>query len=400
MKTCYLIGIGMGNPALLTGEATAAIAASGQLVGAARMLAAFPDHPGEKKALIRPQDIARAAADFPGDTAVLLSGDPGFYSGAAKLYDCLSGVEVRTLPGISSLSYFCARLHKPWQDVHVVSVHGRAANVVGEIQSHRETFLLTGSNCTAPQVCRRLTEAGLGMLTVHIGQRLSYPEEAIVSGAAQNFCDMPCDDLAVILVENPTPLTWRCGAPSLWDSQMVRGKVPMTKEAVRTLAVAKLELGPEHVAWDVGAGTGSVSCAMALAAYRGAVYAVEHKTEAVALIEENKKNLGLPNLHIVFGAAPEALSELPRPDAVFIGGSGGQMEEIFRIILDKNPAARICLTAVSLESLTEGLSMFKQFHLQNADVTQLTAAQAQVLGRYHMMLGQNPVYILTGEGRP
>ena len=103
MKTCYLIGIGMGNPALLTGEATAAIAASGQLVGAARMLAAFPDHPGEKRALIRPQDIAQAAADFPGDTAVLLSGDPGFYSGAAKLYDCLSGVEAAAISSSETL---------------------------------------------------------------------------------------------------------------------------------------------------------------------------------------------------------------------------------------------------------------------------------------------------------
>ena len=400
MKTCYLIGIGMGNPALLTGEAVAAIAASGQIVGAQRMLEAFPDHPGARKALIRPEEIARAVADFPGDTAVLLSGDPGFYSGAAKLYDCLDGVAVKTLPGVSSLSYFCARLHKSWQDVHVVSVHGRAANVVGEIQSHRETFLLTGSNCTAPEVCRRLTEAGLGQLTVHIGQRLSYEDESIVSDTAEALCDIPCTDLAVMLVENPAPLTWRCGAPSLFDSQLQRGQVPMTKEAVRTLAVARLALSPEAVAWDVGAGTGSVSCAMALAAYRGTVYAVECKDEAVQLIEENKRRLGLPNLRVVYGRAPQALAALPRPDAVFIGGSGGEMEEIFRTALEKNPAAKFCLTAVSLESLTQGLSMFQQFHLQNVDVTQLTAAQARLLGRYHMMLGQNPVYILTGEGQP
>ena len=85
----------------------------------------------------------------------------------------------------------------------MVSVHGRAANVVGEIQSHRETFLLTGSNCTAPQVCRLLAEAGLGGLTVHIGQRLSYPDEVLTSGTAEALCDMACTDLAVMLVENP-----------------------------------------------------------------------------------------------------------------------------------------------------------------------------------------------------
>ena len=400
MKTCYLVGIGMGNPDTLTLAGQKAIAAAGQIVGAARMLAAFPDHPGQRKALIRAEDIAKAVSDFPGDTAVLLSGDVGFYSGAAKLHAFIKDVEVEAIPGISSLSYFCARLHRSYQDVHVVSVHGREANVVGEIQSHQETFLLTGSNCTAAAVCQALTAAGLGKLQVFVGQRLSYPEERIVRGEAEALVDETFDDLAVMLVDNPAPLSWRCGAPSLFDSQLHRGKVPMTKEAVRTLAVARMEVAPEHTVWDVGAGTGSVSCALAMAAFRGQVYAVEREVDAVALIEENRAAFGLSNLHVVLGEAPKALLDLPKPDRVFVGGSGGEMEEIFRAALAKNPAVRICLTAVSLESLTQGLRVFEGLGLQNVDVTQLTAAQAKKLGSYHMMLGQNPVYILTGEGQP
>ena len=400
MKTCYLVGIGMGNPDTLTLAGQKAIAAAGQIVGAARMLAAFPDHPGQRKALIRAEDIAKAVSDFPGDTAVLLSGDVGFYSGAAKLHALLKDVEVEAIPGISSLSYFCARLHRSYQDVHVVSVHGREANVVGEIQSHKETFLLTGSNFTAAAVCQALTAAGLGKLEVAVGQRLSYPEERIVRGEAEALVDETFDDLAVMLVDNPAPLSWRCGAPSLFDSQLHRGKVPMTKEAVRTLAVARMEVAPEHTVWDVGAGTGSVSCALAMAAFRGQVYAVEREVDAVALIEENRAAFGLSNLHVVLGEAPKALLDLPKPDRVFVGGSGGEMEEIFRAALTKNPAVRICLTAVSLESLTQGLRVFEGLGLQNVDVTQLTAAQAKKLGSYHMMLGQNPVYILSGEGQP
>ena len=400
MKTCYLVGIGMGNPDTLTLAGQKAIAAAGQIVGAARMLAAFPDHPGQRKALIRAEDIAKAVSDFPGDTAVLLSGDVGFYSGAAKLHALLKDALVEAIPGISSLSYFCARLHRSYQDVHVVSVHGREANVVGEIQSHKETFLLTGSNCTAAAVCQALTAAGLGMLEVAVGQRLSYPEERIVRGEAEALVDETFDDLAVMLVDNPAPLSWRCGAPSLFDSQLHRGKVPMTKEAVRTLAVARMEVAPEHTVWDVGAGTGSVSCALAMAAFRGQVYAVEREMDAVALIEENRAAFGLSNLHVVLGEAPKALLDLPKPDRVFVGGSGGEMEEIFRAALAKNPAVRFCLTAVSLESLTQGLRVFEGLGLQNVDVTQLTAAQAKKLGSYHMMLGQNPVYILSGEGQP
>ena len=400
MKTCYLVGIGMGNPDTLTLAGQKAIAAAGQIVGAARMLAAFPDHPGQRKALIRAEDIAKAVSDFPGDTAVLLSGDVGFYSGAAKLHALIKDVEVEAIPGISSLSYFCARLHRSYQDVHVVSVHGREANVVGEIQSHQETFLLTGSNYTAAAVCQALTAAGLGKLQVFVGQRLSYPEERIVRGEAEALVDETFDDLAVMLVDNPEPLSWRCGAPSLFDSQLHRGKVPMTKEAVRTLAVARMEVAPEHTVWDVGAGTGSVSCALAMAAFRGQVYAVEREVDAVALIEENRAAFGLSNLHVVLGEAPKALLDLPKPDRVFVGGSGGEMEEIFRAALAKNPAVRFCLTAVSLESLTQGLRVFEGLGLQNVDVTQLTAAQAKKLGSYHMMLGQNPVYILSGEGQP
>lgn len=399
MSTCYLIGIGMGNPETLTQGAARRIADCGLLIGAKRMLDAFPDHPGRKLALIRAEDIASAVRAFDGDSAVLLSGDPGFYSGAARLYDLLEGVSVQTVPGISSLNYFCARLRTTWQDACLVSVHGREANAVGQIQSHKKTFLLTGGNCTAGDLCRLLKEAGLGHVKVSVGQRLSYPDERIVSGTAAELAEQPFDDLAVVLTENPAPTAWKAGAPCLWDDQLIRGRSPMTKENIRLLAVARLGITRESVVWDVGAGTGSVSAACAMAAWQGQVWAVEKEPEALELIGRNKQALALSNLHVVPGEAPGALETLPKPDCVFIGGSSGSMEGIFRAVLEKNPAARICLTAVSLESLTDGLDCMKRFGLANVDVTQISAAQAKTLGRYHMMMGQNPVWILSGEGQ-
>ena len=364
------------------------------------MLDAFPDHPGRKLALIRAEEIAAAVRAFDGDSAVLLSGDPGFYSGAAKLYGLLEGVAVETIPGISSLNYFCAKLHTTWQDARLVSVHGREANAVGEIQSHGKTFLLTGGNCTAADLCVQLTEAGLGQVRVHVGQRLSYPEERIVSGTAEELAGEQFDDLAVVLAENPAPTGWKAGAPCLWDDQLIRSKTPMTKENIRLLAVARMAVRPDSVVWDVGAGTGSVSAACAMAAWQGQVWAVEKEPEALDLIRQNREALGLWNLRVVEGEAPAALADLPKPDCVFIGGSSGSMADIFQTVLEKNPAARICLTAVSLESLTDGLDCMKRFGLADVDVTQISAAQARNLGRYRMMMGQNPVWILSGEGRP
>lgn len=174
----------------------------------------------------------------------------------------------------------------------------------------------------------------------------------------------------------------------------------MTKENVRLLAVARMAVRPDSVVWDVGAGTGSVSAACAMAAWQGQVWAVEKEPEALNLIRQNRAALGLWNLRVVEGEAPAALAELPKPDCVFIGGSSGSMADIFQVVLKKNPAARICLTAVSLESLTDGLDCMKRFGLTDVDVTQISAAQAKELGRYHMMMGQNPVWILSGEGRP
>ena len=191
MKTCYLVGIGMGNPDTLTLAGQKAIcrrrpdrgrgADAGRLSRPSRTAQSPHPRGGHRQGRLR---LSR-------DTAVLLSGDVGFYSGAAKLHALIKDVEVEAIPGISSLSYFCARLHRSYQDVHVVSVHGREANVVGEIQSHQETFLLTGSNFTAAAVCQALTAAGLGKLQVFVGQRLSYPEERIVRGEPKRWWTRP-----------------------------------------------------------------------------------------------------------------------------------------------------------------------------------------------------------------
>ena len=153
----YLIGVGMGNPETLTVAAKRAIDESALLIGAPRLLEGY----GSKRCVraILAKDIAAAiAGETAGPVAVLLSGDIGFYSGAKNLYPLLEGYEVETLPGISSLVYFCARCHTPWEDVHLVSAHGRAHNAPGEIQSHERTFVLTGGNYRAGDLCRELCE--------------------------------------------------------------------------------------------------------------------------------------------------------------------------------------------------------------------------------------------------
>lgn len=393
----YLIGVGMGNPGTMTAEALEAVRACPVLVGAPRLLESWAqDH--DCVPLIAGADIAEyIGKQQEGPIGVLLSGDTGFYSGAKRLWALLEDHEVVTLPGISSLSYFCAKLHTDWQDVKIVSAHGRSHNVVGEIQRNGRTFALTGGSTKVQNICRELTGRGLGDVTVSVGERLSYPDERVVSGTAAELAEETFADLSVLLAVNPRPVTRPWNGSGLPDDAFLRGNVPMTKEEVRALALSKLRLAERHVVWDVGAGTGSVSVECALSCPAGRVFAVEKKEEALVLLEENRERFHAANLSIVGGTAPEALKDLPAPDRVFIGGTSGELGEILDVIFDKNPAARVVCTAVTLETVAEAARLFA--HLEGADMVQVSATRTRSAGRYHLMDAQNPVWIFSGEGR-
>lgn len=173
----------------------------------------------------------------------------------------------------------------------------------------------------------------------------------------------------------------------------------MTKREVRCCALSRLELTADAVCWDVGAGTGSVAVEMALLARRGKVFAIERNESALALLAENRRKFHVSNLEIVPGRAPEACRELPAPSHVFIGGSAGGLREIISLVLEKNPAARLVMTAVTLESAAEMTGIMKEFAFTETDAVCLNAARSRTAGPYHLMTAQNPVYLFTLQRR-
>ena len=184
----------------------------------------------------------------------------------------------------------------------------------------------------------------------------------------------------------------------LEDEAFLRDKVPMTKSEVRSISLSKLQLTEDAVVYDVGAGTGSVSIEIALQAAEGEVYAIEKKEEAAALLEKNKRKFAADHLHIIRGLAPEALADLPAPTHVFIGGSSGNLKEILEAVLAKNPHVRIVINAIALETVAEALDCLKTLPVKETDVAAVSVAKAKELGRYHMMMGQNPVYVISCTG--
>ena len=173
----------------------------------------------------------------------------------------------------------------------------------------------------------------------------------------------------------------------------------MTKCEVRGLSVEKLGLQEDSVAWDIGAGTGSVTVEMALRAFDGEVWAVEKKPAAAELIQENCRRFGAPNVQVVEGTAPEALKELPAPTHVFIGGSSGSLREILELALAKNPAVRVVINAITLETVGEANACLKELPFTDTEIVQLQTAKARKAGPYQLMMGQNPVYLFSAWGK-
>ena len=395
-----VVGIGPGSRSAMTGEVLEAFASADCVIGAKRMLEAVVEEGKPVCDAISPQKIAdfienhREYRNF----AVAMSGDVGFFSGTKKLLPLLEGCEVKVLPGLSSMVCLCARLGMSYEDVVPVSAHGRDRSVLPDIRRYPRVFTLVGGENGMGELCKKLTREGLGSVMVHAGQRLSYPDEKIIEGTAAQLADVRFDSLCAALIENTTATS--VATHGLPDELFLRGEgeggvVPMTKSEVRSVCLSKLQLTGNAVCWDIGAGTGSVSIEMALQARRGHVYAIERRLDAVNLLRKNADKFGTENLSIVLGLAPEACENLPAPTHVFIGGSAGNMKEILQLVIQKNPHARIVATAIALESVAEITACMKECSLLKTEIVCLNVAKDRVAGRYHLMNGQNPIYIFT-----
>lgn len=406
MKKIYIIGIGMGNADTMTIDALKKIKECQAIAGAQRMV----------ESVLQMVDIAHSRVCYAVSSseifswmkeqediksfAVLMSGDTGFFSGSKKLAALIQQehqYELELIPGISSLQYLCAKIQVPWENTKVVSLHGRKTDFLCEIQRHETVFFLTDQDCTPDYICRCLVQAGMAQAEVSVGERLSYPEEKITSDTAEALENQKFDSLNVVLVRNRAYREKRVVTHGIPDEAFIRKKIPMTKEEVRSVTISKLRICESDVVYDIGAGTGSVSVELALQAAKGNVYAIEAREEAVSLIEENRRKFDVHNLHVIHGMAPEAMKELPPADKAFIGGSKGNMAAIIKALLEKNPDIRISMNLIAIESFAEAIQGFRDGGIADIDVVQISVARAKATGNYHLMMGQNPVFILTGQ---
>ena len=403
--TIDLAGIGPGGRGLLTADAAEAIEKADVLFGALRMISGYE---GRKAyPYYRAEDIIPVLEkEMPARAAVLFSGDTGFYSGAAKLAPALkewagktdTDCSVRLHPGISSFAYLAAKAGVSYQDAKLVSIHGcsddnrAAAQLISSVKYNEKTFVLLSGAGDVKLLGELLLANGLGHAGIILGYQLSYPEE-LVGTIRPADCGMVTEPgLYTAIVINGKPAVKKV-LPVISDDEMIRGKVPMTKENIRHLSVIRLGLTEGARVYDIGSGTGSVACEIAAQSESIKVYAIEKKEEACSLIEQNAAKFGLSNIKVIHGMAPEALEGLEAPTHAFIGGSSGELNEILTALSGAGRSVRVVINAVSLETIAEIQSVLKNYVIEDLSVEQVSVSRTRELGSYHLMTAENPVMI-------
>ena len=409
-----LAGVGMGSQASLTKEVEQAIKEADIILGAKRMIDTYEPRL-EKKPYYMAGDIIPYLKKLQGNdtfyedknVVILFSGDSGFYSGCQSLYRSLraeteSGAldaDISIMPGISSIAYLAACTGESYQDAEICSIHGRKqANLADIIRHNSKTFMLMSGVNDVNSLGQLLLDAGLNQCIVIAGYELSYETQEIMVLTPIECVELKKEGLYTCLIKNPNAGDRRLTHGKA-DSEFIRDKVPMTKEEVREVSICKLRLTDKSLVYDIGSGTGSIAMEMAGLSPDLKVYAIERKPEAVALIKKNKEKFKLDNIEVIEAEAPEGLDELPKPTHVFIGGSGGNLNEILNTLYSMNDSMRIVITAVSLETIARIKDILSAYPIANEDIVELQVNRSKVIGKYHMMQAENPVWICSFDFR-
>ncbi len=404
-KNINLVGIGLGNPNLLTKAAISALERSSVIIGAKRIVDSVKEDFPDKKYFTEYNtekiiEIIRENID--NETAVVFSGDISLFSGSLKLFDKLKYLveekdfkdcNINTYPGISSLSYLCAKSNTDISKVKILSFHGKEELLYHNIDSNEFTFIITSKGEGVKEICRKLISFGFFELDIILGENLSYDNERITIGTASDLLGMDISDLNCMIISNPD--ADKSIGFGLSDEVFARDKVPITKSEVRAIIMSKLDIHPDSICYDIGAGSGSVTIEMSRLAYEGKVYAIEKNPLAVELIKKNIHNFCAENIELIHAKAPDGLDNILDADKIFIGGSGGELISMMEMIFTSKKNPTIVISAITMETIAQITDIVKLAKEKGYDteITAVNVSKSKEVGPYNMMMAQNMVFI-------
>jgi len=396
-QTVYVVGIGDAGKQTLGQEALEIIAAAEVLVGGERHLACFSESSAEKCVI---QNNLKAVTEKitaeKRRVVVLASGDPLFYGIASYLLNKIGAARLQVIPNTSAMQLAFARVKTAWHDALLVSCHAKPLRPhIQKIRGTQKVGIFTDQNNTPAQIATQLLEAGISDFRAFVCENLGGKDEQVIEA---DLSELPGRTFAplnvLILIKQERPVVsstrrWSFGIPDSVFHQRQPLKGLITKSEVRVISLSKMQVHPGDIVWDIGAGSGSVSIEAALLGAK--VWAIEKNSGDIDIIQKNIAQFGAKNITVIHGLAPEALLDLPNPDAVFIGGSAGKMQEIIQLCGARlKNAGRLIINVATIENLGE---MNAQLQGQ-AETTLVQINRSRPILNLTRFEALNPVFII------
>ncbi|MCL6518045.1 precorrin-6y C5,15-methyltransferase (decarboxylating) subunit CbiE [Alicyclobacillus sp.] len=426
-RRVWVVGIGDDGAEGLSERARRLIESADVLAGGDRQLGFFPDFTGERW---RVQDGLRAIAEkirAAGErrVVVLASGDPLFYGIGSYLAKVIGREKVAVEPAVSSVQLAFARAGLAWQDAAILSVHGRPMRGLAQrVNRHDNVALLTDDVNTPAAIAKYLLSFGMTEYRAFVGEHLGGPAERTGWYTLEEMADRAFDPLNVVLLLRDRPGAapadagtgadagagagaglagtggmvpagpWPLGIPDEAFAQRKPDRGLITKREVRVLCLAELALRPGAVLWDIGACTGSVSIEAILHTPDIEVCAIEKNAEDLENLRENQRRFRT-DFVAVHSRAPEGLESFPDPDAIFIGGSGGELAHLLEVCADRlRPGGRIVVSAATLETLATAQRTLLSLGF-SVSIHLIQTARSRPILNLTRLEGMNPVFLVT-----
>ena len=405
MKPVAIIGMGL-SPEDLTDRHRRIIESADILVGGQRLLDYFKETSVRREAIDK--NITKAV-EFIKDrmvnqsVVVLASGDPLFFGIGSILVKALGAENVVIYPNISSIAAAFARIKEPWSQVRVVSLHGRKSDdaLFNDLRQGFTVAVFTDPVRNPAWIAKRLITEDFVNINMCVLESLGTDAECFNWYSPEQASEMVFSEPNLVILKRNTRQQRIQTAPhfGIPDHYFVHEQGLITKSEIRAISLAKLQLLPQHVVWDLGAGSGSVSIEAALLVNSGKVYAVEKNPKRVEQIKTNMHQFGITNMTVVQAVLPDGLTGLAEPDRIFIGGGGRNLKAIIQgAVAAMKPDGIVVVNTVLIPNVQTAMETLEALGLKTSMV-QAQISHSRRMPWSERLEAQNPVWIVTGSRR-
>lgn len=412
----HVVGIGSDGLAGITARARELVTSAELLLGSEQTLDWLPEIKAERRRIGSDlQEAVRLVEANLGRRRVVIvaGGDPLFYGTARYLCDRLGKDHFEVLPHVSSMQLAFARIKESWEEAYLTNLATHPLEtVIDRVRTADTVGLFTSEQEGPPAVARALLARGIDYFRAYVCENLGAPDERVTQGELADIQHMEFAPLNVMILkrmpgrpdQQRAPRAFRrFGNPDDVFAQSQPKSGLITQAEVRAISLAQLDVQPGCVVWDIGAGSGSVAVEAAQLAHPGPVYAIEQDAADYHLIVANATTFGVGNLKAVHGSAPAVFEGLPRPDAVFVGGTGHEVARLLEAAYAAlRPGGRLVANVATLESLHAVYAALKPFGPVQVLLVNIARGTEQLeTVRFEAL---NPTFVLSvtkkgGEGR-